>query len=196
MSLQLDFIRHGEPEGGRGYRGHGVDDPLSEKGWIQMRTAVEGIDDWTHLVTSPLQRCHAFADEMSVQRSLPMDVEDRFKEVGFGRWEGKSPDEVIALWPDEYQAFYQDPEHCRPEGAESLEAFYRRVSAAMEDVADRLDDASVLVIAHAGVIRAAIAHAAGAPASTMYRYKIPYAGFTRLRFDGKAWSIEFINGQP
>ena len=29
----VDFIRHGEPEGGRRYRGNAVDDVLSEKGW-------------------------------------------------------------------------------------------------------------------------------------------------------------------
>jgi probable phosphoglycerate mutase len=196
MPVLFDFMRHGEPEGGRGYRGHGIDDPLSDKGWAQMRGAVEQYSGWTCLLTSPLQRCKAFADEVAAQRRLPVVVEDRFKEVGFGRWEGKSPDEVIALWPEEYQAFYRDPEHCRPEGAESLDAFYQRVSDAMEAAAAQHDEESLLVVAHAGVIRAAIAYAAGAPASTMYRYKIPYAGFTRIRSDGKAWSIEYVNGQP
>ena len=196
MSVQLDFIRHGEPAGGRGYRGHGVDDPLSEKGWAQMREAVQGLDGWTRLLTSPLQRCRAFAGELASARSLPLDVEDRFKEVGFGRWEGKSPDEVVALWPEEYEAFYRDPVHRRPEGAESLDVFYRRVSEAMDAAVSCYEEENILVVAHAGVIRAAIAHAAGAEASTMYRYKIPYAGFTRLRFDGKGWAIEFVNGQP
>jgi iron complex transport system substrate-binding protein len=38
----LDLMRHGEPVGGRKYRGQ-LDDPLSEKGWAQMRWAV-----WEH----------------------------------------------------------------------------------------------------------------------------------------------------
>ena len=33
---RIDLIRHGEPVGGRRYRGQ-IDDPLSEKGWKQMR---------------------------------------------------------------------------------------------------------------------------------------------------------------
>jgi len=33
-------MRHGEPVGGRAYRGHSIDDPLSEKGWQQMWDAV------------------------------------------------------------------------------------------------------------------------------------------------------------
>ena len=32
----IDLIRHGEPVGGRRYRGGRMDDPLSEKGWAQM----------------------------------------------------------------------------------------------------------------------------------------------------------------
>jgi alpha-ribazole phosphatase/probable phosphoglycerate mutase len=35
----LDLLRHGESVGGRKYRGQ-TDDPLSEKGWAQMRDVV------------------------------------------------------------------------------------------------------------------------------------------------------------
>ena len=37
---QIDVIRHGEPKGGRRYRGYGIDDPLTETGWQQMWTAM------------------------------------------------------------------------------------------------------------------------------------------------------------
>ena len=36
----VDLIRHGEPAGGQRYRGHRVDDPLTEKGWSQMWNSV------------------------------------------------------------------------------------------------------------------------------------------------------------
>ena len=41
----LDLMRHGEPVGGRRYRGR-TDDPLSEKGWNQMWTAVGDYRGW------------------------------------------------------------------------------------------------------------------------------------------------------
>ena len=53
----LDYLRHGQPTGGSRYRGHGVDDPLSELGWEQMRGTTEGIDDWQAVISSPMQRC-------------------------------------------------------------------------------------------------------------------------------------------
>ncbi len=54
MTTQIDVIRHGEPVGGRRYRGHGVDDPLSEKGWQQMWKAVADRSDWQHIAA---RRC-------------------------------------------------------------------------------------------------------------------------------------------
>lgn len=192
----IDLVRHGEPVGGRGYRGHGVDDPLSEQGWTQMRSALEGLTGWNAIVTSPLKRCRAFADELSDRAALPVRVEDRFKEVGFGRWEGMTPDEVIDRWPEEYAAFYKDPVNVRPEGAESLDVFFQRVSDGLDQLVEDKPGEHVLVIAHAGVIRAAIARAVGAAPATMYRYKIPYAGISRLRFNEQGWFVDFVNGRP
>lgn len=37
---RFDLIRHGEPEGGRKFRGS-TDHPLSQDGWAQMRYAVQ-----------------------------------------------------------------------------------------------------------------------------------------------------------
>jgi len=191
----VDLIRHGEPVGGRGYRGHGIDDPLSDIGWQQMRNAVAGHSGWTTVVTSPLERCLAFAQELAAQQGIDLVSEGRFREVGFGRWEGLSPDEVIARWPQEYEAFYRDPVNDRPEGAESLDAFFSRVRDGLDALVTRSDE-HALVVAHAGVIRAAIVRAAGAQPGTMYRYRIPYAGITRLRYEQDRWTVEFVNGRP
>lgn len=194
MPVFLDLMRHGEAEGGRAYRGHGIDDPLSDKGWWQMSAAVDHCCPWTHIITSPMQRCSAFAEELAGRHDLPLVVDDRLKEVGFGRWEGKTPDEIIARWPEEYEGFYRDPVNCRPEGAESLQGFYARVGEAMADVVNAYKDGHILVIAHAGVIRAALANAINAAPGCMYRFRIPYAGISRLRYDEKGWFVDFVNG--
>lgn len=80
----VDFLRHGEPVGGRRYRGDGADDPLSDKGWQQMWDAVGDSAPWTHIVTSPMQRCHAFAKALQEHYELPVEVDTRFREVGLG----------------------------------------------------------------------------------------------------------------
>lgn len=189
----IDLIRHGEPEGGRCFRGHRVDDPLSEKGWAQMWAAVPDVPPWTQIVSSPLQRCRQFAEAMGERFEISVSVDDRFKEVGFGDWEGKSPALIQQQDAEAYAAFYRDPVKHRPAGAEPWEEFAARVSAALEDVGKNFSGQQVLVVAHAGVIRAAVAMVLDASADAAYRIKVDNAGLTRFRYDGTAYRLEYLN---
>jgi len=93
MTTYIDVIRHGEPIGGQRYRGYSIDDPLTDKGWSQMRAAVPETPLWTHIVTSPLKRCQEFAQELADDLQIPFTIVDNLKEIGFGSWEGKTPDD-------------------------------------------------------------------------------------------------------
>ena len=180
----VDFLRHGEPVGGRRYRGDGVDDPLSEKGWQQMWDAVGEHHPWDRIVASPLSRCLAFAEALAARHGIALSADPRFMEVGFGSWEGNTAAELEVEDPDQLRRFYADPVNARPAGAEVLADFFGRVSAAVDHVLDQHAGKHVLVVAHAGVIRAAIAHVIGAPAAGMYRIQVDNAGITRIRSDG------------
>ncbi len=176
----IDLLRHGEPEGGRRYRGW-IDDPLSERGWDQMWHAVSGATPWEHIVTSPLARCRAFAEALAERLALPLTVDERVAEIRFGVWEGLSGDDIRATDPDQLRRFYHDPLGERPEGAEPAAVFVARVSAALEDLGATYGGRHVLVVTHAGVIRAAIAHALAAPPERLFRAHVDNATFTRLQ---------------
>ncbi len=192
----LDFLRHGEPEGGRRYRGSRIDDPLSERGWQQMWQAVGEHRHWDLVVSSPLQRCLAFARALGERHALPpVMVEPDFREVGFGRWEGLSPEEVQRQDPDGYQAFYRDPVHCRPDGAEDLLRFGRRVAQGYQRLTEKHPGQRVLVVAHAGVIRAVLGHVLQAPAVAWYRVKVDNAGISRFIHQSGRDQLLFHNRQ-
>ncbi|PSJ17565.1 histidine phosphatase family protein [Nitrosomonas supralitoralis] len=191
----IDLIRHGEPIGGRRYRGHGVDDPLSEKGWSQMWRAVGDCNQWQQIITSPLQRCQAFAYALGERYDINVSVEPRFKEVGFGEWEGLSHDEVKIGRMLEYQAFLQNPVNARPLGAEPLDDFVQRVYSAYEAAIERYSSHHILIVAHAGVMRALIAKTLQAPAIGLYRIKISNGGVTRIRHTGVGAVLELLNGK-
>ncbi len=189
----IDFIRHGEPVGGRAFRGHRIDDPLSDKGWQQMRVAVGEHCPWSHIISSPLQRCKAFADELANKNNLTISIDDRFKEVGFGDWEGKTPDQLQQQRLDEYNAFYADPINHRPPGAENLNNFISRVVSAYQDVTDRYLGQHTLVVAHAGVIRAVITHVLHTEPLGLYKIKVNNAGITRIRISPRGAMLEYLN---
>jgi len=180
----IDLIRHGEPVGGSKYRGQ-IDDPLSDKGWEQMRGAVANHCPWSAIISSPLSRCARFAEELAVRHVLPITVDERFKEIGFGSWEGKTRDQISADDPDALQHFYSDPIRFRPPGAETLVDFEQRVIGGWQALLDQVNGQHVLLVAHAGVIRMIIRHILEMPLERMFRLYVPNAGISRIRIDGE-----------
>jgi alpha-ribazole phosphatase/probable phosphoglycerate mutase len=186
----LDLMRHGEPVGGRRYRGQ-IDDPLSEKGWAQMHAAVGDTVPWTRIVSSPLQRCRAFAETLADRHGLPLALDERLKEVGFGEWEGKSAAEIEQDAPGTLARFKADPVNARPQGAEPLADFHARVATALEDLLAQHAHQHVLLVGHAGVMRMALAWALHIPLEHAYRVEVATASLTRLRFESGRASLIF-----
>ena len=181
MIKRIDLLRHGEPVGGRRYRGQ-IDDPLSDKGWQEMRAAVADQGPWDCIVHSPLSRCADYANELSRKLDIPLLADPRLKEIGFGEWEGLTGSDIRSLDDQALKRFYLDPVNNQPQGAERLRAFYLRVSEAWEELLENHDYEQLLVIAHAGVIRAIVTHVLKAPLLSMYRMQIPSAGMISIGF--------------
>ncbi|MCA1978797.1 MAG: histidine phosphatase family protein [Thiobacillus sp.] len=190
MSTTLDLMRHGEPVGGRKYRGQ-IDDPLSEKGWAEMRAALGDAAPWSRIVSSPLARCRDFAESLAVRHALPLSFDARLAEVGFGEWEGLSAAEIEARWPGAVTRLKIDPVGARPVGAEALDAFHARVSAALAGLVRAHADEHLLLVGHAGVTRMALAWALQIPLANAYRIEVASASLTRLRFDADRASLVF-----
>jgi alpha-ribazole phosphatase/probable phosphoglycerate mutase len=184
MERTIDLLRHGEPVGGRKYRGQ-TDDPLTPAGWAQMWAAVGEHRPWRRIVTSPLLRCGEFADALGRELGLAVERDERLVEVGYGTWAGKSPDELRAEDPEAFAAFRADPWRNRPADAEPMPAFTQRVLTAYAEHCEVAGDPA-LIVAHAGVIRTVVAHTLGMPLENLYRIHLPYAGRVRLHtVDGR-----------
>ena len=197
MHTTLDLIRHGEPVGGRRYRGQ-TDDPLSEKGWAQMWAAVGDYAQWQHIVSSPLSRCQAFADALAEKRGIPLSIEARFKEVSFGTWEGHTAAQLTADHPDLLFDFKCDPLQHRPDGAEPLADFHARVMAGWQAVLDAHAGQHVLVVCHAGVIRMLLAQVLGMRLENVYRIQVGSAAISRItveqRHGRRLATLQFHDG--
>lgn len=180
MITTIDLMRHGEPVGGRMYRG-AIDHPLSERGWQQMRAATTTPEPWDYIVSSPLARCRDFAEELAGRLELEWSTDARLQEIGFGVWEGKTGAELRAEDPGQLSRFYHDPVGNRPAGAERLDAFLHRVGTCIDELLTSRAGRHGLLICHAGVMRAAVAHTLGAPLPAMYRLAVDNAAFSRLQ---------------
>ncbi len=194
-SVFIDLIRHGEPEGGTRFRGW-RDDPLSELGWAQMWSAVGDARPWDRVVTSPLSRCAHFAAKVGDSASAPVDLEPRLRELGFGAWEGRVPEELYAEDPDAVMNFYADPVTHAVPGGEPFLDFCERVRAAWEALVADPGGRHLLVVAHGGVIRVVLAQVLGVPLSHLFRVEVPFASVSRIRVSGSIPRLVFHGGRP
>jgi alpha-ribazole phosphatase/probable phosphoglycerate mutase len=179
----VDLIRHGEPVGGKIYRGH-LDHPLTEKGWQQMETAVGDYAAWQGIVTSPLIRCSDFAQQLAQRLDLPLKQQADFMEVGFGQWEGQSAEQLEAENKTEFYAFYDDPINNTPPDGEPLMQFQQRILSAWDDVLQQYQGKHILIIGHAGMMRVILSHVLHMPIEAMYRIHVPNAGISRISVSG------------
>jgi alpha-ribazole phosphatase len=176
----VDLLRHGAPEGGTRYRGS-LDDPLSEQGWREMRAAVGEYHPWQVIVSSPLHRCAAFAKDLSERLDVPLEIEPGWREIGFGVWEGRTPEEINAATPEALALFWHDPINHPPAGGELLEDFASRVVAAWRGLLKRHCGCHALVVSHGGVIRMVLCHVLEMPLRRLWRLEVPYASCSRVR---------------
>ena len=198
MTTIIDLIRHGEPRGGTKFRGH-TDDPLSEQGWAQMRAAVRQEERWDVMVTSPLLRCAEFAAELAASLGLPLETEARFKEIGFGEWEGRTPEELMQRDPDCLDRLWRDPARHTPPGGECLDAFAARVTDGWNELLACHAGKKILVVAHGGVNRMILCHALQIPIHNLFRLDVPFAGLSRIRVLGggaEAFPQLVFHGSP
>jgi broad specificity phosphatase PhoE len=187
MKTQIDVIRHGEPEGGRRYRGYGINDPLTDKGWQQMWGSISDQPPWDLIVSSPLTRCLDFGQALSEKADIECIVEENMKEIGFGVWEGLTPEEILAEDSEALNHFYADPVHNRPEGAEPLEEFSERVWQAYLSIASKHAGKHILIVGHAGVARAIVANTLHMSLDDVYsRLGVEYAAIVSTVINGDA----------
>lgn len=140
-----------------------------------MRAAVPEKPQWQHIVSSPLKRCLEFGQELADDLQITINVEDNIKEIGFGEWEGKTPDDILAEDSEALNHFYQDPVHNRPKGAEPLDTFSERVWNAYLSIIGQHQGKHILIVAHAGVARAITANILKMSLDDVYsRLKIEY----------------------
>jgi len=179
MTLRLDLLRHGETELGGGLRGS-LDDALTDTGWAQMRGAVIEQGPWDRLISSPLQRCARFANELGAQLGLPVQLEKDLQELHFGAWEGQS---ALALMETDAEAlgqFWADPYSFTPPQGEPVVDFSARVLAAVQRLYATYAGERVLLISHGGVMRLLLAQARGLPREQLLNVEVGHGALFSL----------------
>jgi len=148
---EIYLLRHGDT-GLPGRHIGSTDVPLINKGKGQVcRTArllqTVGFDK---IICSPMLRCRQTLDILDI--SCPWETSELLREIDFGRWEGKSFDEIVQEDHHLVDDWVTHPETFAFPGGESLIAFKKRVAAVKNEL-EEIDCRRILVVSHGGIIR-------------------------------------------
>ncbi len=142
------------------------------------------------ILTSPLQRCRQTAEE--IQRVLfdggirlpePIVVE-ALHEINLGEWEGKRVQEIREHFSEVYEARGRAlGTYHTPGGERFLEAGVRFQKAIEACLPDMEESEILLIVAHAGVIRAYLSLLMGRDINHLMDIPLPYASVTELLVD-------------
>lgn len=186
MAQTLYLVRHGETTWNRAGRMQGQRDaPLTEQGVEQARRAGRTLarlikdEPGFVLVMSPLGRARRSAGlvlEAVAPLVTEIRVDERLKEIGWGRWEGLTREAIKAKEPGAWRRC-RDRWNEAPPGGESYAMLCARVGAWLESVAG---EPRLIVVAHGGIIRAIKGLRLGLPPAEIPGLETPQDAIFRL----------------
>lgn len=147
------------------------------------------------LVESGLMRCRQTTGALETAGLVlpPPIVEPDLLEQDFGLWQGRSWMELDASKEEGLADFWADPAHAIPPGGESFADVCGRVAMALGRLAHVHAGRDVLVVAHAGTVRAAVACALGLPPEQALRLSVQPLSLTRVDHMPEGWRVECVN---
>ena len=159
IKQRIDLLRHGETHLSHTLRGH-LDDELTEKGWLQMQSAIQQQLDvgrhWDVIISSPLQRCRLFAEHYAKYLNKPLIITPHLKEMYFGDWEGCSTQWIYENSSKLLANFWKFPTQYQAPNGESLVQFQQRVFLGFSQIDQEMQQnhwQCALLITHGGIIK-------------------------------------------
>jgi alpha-ribazole phosphatase len=173
----VTVVRHGQVNGRPFvYRG-ALDEDMTQHGLRQVRTVVvaQAVPAYDRIATSPLRRCRQFASAYAAETCVALQVMESMREMGFGDWEGLTPEQAAQRDPDTHARFRASAGDAAPPGGETVEQLRTRVAAGWDTWLRDSAGGHRLLLTHAGVMRALLMHLLGLPLAHAYRIALPEA---------------------
>ena len=191
--MKLLLARHGQTEWNADSRVQGQTDVgLSPAGIEQAESMARRLATFQPdlIVSSDLSRAADTAAALAALTGLDVVSDPRLRERHFGQWQGLRLTEIAERWPAEY-ASWRAGQPVAGLGVETIEDLAKRVSAALQDVADRVPGGTAVVAMHGAAARHGCAALLGWPdAVTRTLGALANCHWTELRFDAvRGWQL-------
>ncbi len=188
--MTLYLVRHpkinspgqSESEGCYGQTDIALSEPIKRE--TIARALSHGKPD--RIISSDLLRCRLLAEELAEESGLEVELDSRWRELNFGNWENRSWNEIRNRDPRTFESWVINFVYEAPYGGESFLVLQRRVSQRMEEYRNM---GRVLVVTHAGPIRAALCLSLGLPLARAFELAVPFESGWLFERKGEYWEL-------
>jgi len=196
--MKVYLVRHGETDWNRKGIYQGQEDiPLNEKGKEEARNlalALKGIEI-SSIYSSDLKRAKETAEIIAKSLGIQTVIyKESLREMNFGEWTGKSVfemEENSAL----FQLWSKDPWNISPPGGETLSGLADRVRGEIEEIFLNHQGQNILVIIHAGPIKAIIFDLIGSKGNAYWNLDISHNTIAIIEKE-KRYKITLVKIKP
>jgi alpha-ribazole phosphatase len=132
--------------------------------------------------SSPSQRCMRLAQDLSDQ----VQADELLRELHFGAWEMQPWD---AIPVDQLMPWMEDFVELRPPDGENFRDLSGRAAGFLEKIRDINSKKNLVIITHAGFIRALLCQVLEIPLSNAFQIEVGYLAMTRLAYRNGLFSL-------
>jgi phosphoserine phosphatase len=194
---KIILVRHGHVEGISPERFRGrADLSLTAEGVKQAEATARRIHaTWTPsaIYASPLSRAVATAEAIGRPIGLSPNSLDGLVDIDYGKWQGLTPDQVKAQWPELLDTWYRSPDWAAFPGGETLQDVLTRAVSALRQVIQRYPHDTVVIVGHDSVNRVILLHALQLPLSRYWRLAQRPCAINEIDFSENGFVVQTVN---
>ncbi|MCP3164990.1 histidine phosphatase family protein [Myxococcus qinghaiensis] len=196
---RMILVRHGRPSEEMKGRCYGrLDVGLAPEGYVQAERAARLLAqvELQALYSSPRLRALDTARRLAADRGLDIRVEEAFREIDFGLFEGLTYEEAERRFPDVYAEWMEHPARVRfPEG-ETFSEMRERVRVGGRMLRARHVGQCFALVSHGGVNRTLLAESLGMADQHLFRLDQVHASVNVIDFYGDEPVVKLMNAEP
>lgn len=194
---RIILVRHGQTEWNRVERFRGrADVPLNETGLAQAEaTGARVSSEWrpVAIYSSPLSRSVRTAEAIARRTGLPVQIHPGLADIDYGEWQGLTPEEVRARWPEMHATWYRAPQAARIPGGETLEDLRTRGMAAVRDLAARHAEHTIVLVGHTVINRIILLGVLGLGNERFWRLRQDTCAINVFETEGQDFTVVSLN---
>lgn len=194
--MRLLVARHGQTAWNATGRYQGQTDiPLDDTGRRQARALAGHLSDEPirAIYASDLRRAHETAEIVAERHDCSVQADPRLREISFGRWEGRTHQEIEDHESQALAAWHDDPMNARPPRGETLAQVVSRVAPVLAELTSRHSGQIALIVGHGAALRLLVCLALGLEPPIYWRFRLDLGSLSQIEVADQGSILSYLN---